>query len=99
MKPRRTPRSNKVFRLVGGTEDNDLWVETTTHEGLPCITLHVHKGLEDEHPVVTSTWELTPEERELIAAGQNIELTVWGEGTPPVALCVTDEPLGKDGHG
>jgi hypothetical protein len=27
MKPRRTQHSNRVYRLEGGTEDNDLWVE------------------------------------------------------------------------
>lgn len=27
MKPRRTPTSTTVLRLVGGNEDNDLWVE------------------------------------------------------------------------
>lgn len=31
MKPRRTHTSDRVFRLEGGNEDNDLWV-TTYHE-------------------------------------------------------------------
>lgn len=79
MKPRRTPSSNKVFRLVGGTEDNDLWVRF---------------GVEDGEPTITSTWQLTDDERAEIAAGANIELTVWGVGTPPVAMRTTTEPLG-----
>lgn len=80
MKPRRTPSSNQVFRLEGGTEDNDLWVRHALEAGVPTIN---------------SVWELTDEERAAIAAGANIELTVWGTGTPPVALRTTDEPLGK----
>jgi hypothetical protein len=80
MKPRRTHSSNQVFRLEGGTEDNDLWVR---------------RDIEDGEPTITSVWEPTAEERAAIAAGANIELTVWGMGTPPVALRPTDEPLGK----
>lgn len=80
MKPRRTHHSNQVFRLTGGTEDNDLWVERTTSEGGPCLR---------------SVWEPTDDERQRIAGGENLYLVVWGVGTPPVALGVTDEPLGK----
>lgn len=79
MKPRRTPHSNKVFRLDGGNEDNDLWVEATTSEQGPCIR---------------SVWELTDEERAKVAAGENVYLVVWGTVTPPVAIGVTDDPLG-----
>lgn len=84
MNPRRTPDSNTVFRLVGGTEDNDLWVE---------------KRIDDHHPVIVSVWELTGAERDDITHGANIELTVWGDGTPPVALRCTSVALGKDGTG
>lgn len=79
MKPRRTPHSNQVFTLPGGNEDNDLWVERTTSEQGPCIR---------------SVWELSDDERHRVAAGENVYLVVWGTGTPPVALGVTDEPLG-----
>ena len=79
MKPRRTPNSNQVFTLPGGTEDNDLWVERTTSEQGSCIR---------------SVWQLTDDERARITAGENIYLIVWGSGTPPVVLGVTDEPLG-----
>jgi hypothetical protein len=37
----------------------------------------------------------TDEEREKIAAGANIELTTWGTGTPPLAMRITDTPLGR----
>lgn len=79
MKARRTPSSNQVFRLEGGTEDNDLWVEVAVSDQGPCLR---------------SVWELTPKEREQVAAGANVYLLTWGAGTPPVALGVTDEPLG-----
>jgi hypothetical protein len=81
MNPRRTPSSNQVFRLPGGTEDNDLWVRRDHHE--------------DGSPLIRSTWELSDQEREEITAGANVELIVWGAGTPPVALRTTDEPLGR----
>lgn len=71
MKPRRIAASNKVYRLQGGTEDNDLWVEQDVAE-----------------QTITSTWELDEDERAAIAAGGTIDLTVWGAGTPPVALKV-----------
>lgn len=80
MKPRRTPNSNSVFHLQGGTEDNDLWVERTEDS--------------EGEPVLRSVWKLTDEERARVAAGENIYLVVWGTGTPPVNLGVTDEPIG-----
>lgn len=81
MKPRRTIRSNSVFRLPGGTEDNDLWVR---------------KEIDSEgRPVISSTWQPSDEEREAIAAGANLELIVWGTGMPPVSLGITTELLGR----
>lgn len=82
MKPRRTHRSTNVFVLEGGNEDNDLWVMETFDSEQP------------QTPVTLSVWEPTDAERARIAAGENIELAVWG-GQPPVALQVTDAPLGK----
>lgn len=81
MRPRRTHASNQVFRLPGGTEDNDLWVT---------LRQDPRYGLE-----ISSTWQPTQAERDAIAAGANIELTVWGHGHPPVALGLTAGPLGK----
>lgn len=80
MKPRRTVLSNRVYRLDGGTEDNDLWATY---------------GLEDGDGTITSVWEPTDEERRQIAGGANIALTTWGSGTPPVALRTTKVQLGK----
>lgn len=81
MKPRRTHASNAVFRLAGGNEDNDLWVE---------------RGIDGEgYMTLTSCWVLTDDERGRIAAGENVELVIWGSAQPPVAMGVTDVPLGK----
>jgi hypothetical protein len=50
---------------------------------------------EEHYMVLSSTWVPTDEERERIANGENIELLVWGSGHPPVAMEITDVPLGK----
>jgi hypothetical protein len=84
VKPRRTPSSNRVFRLPGGTEDNDLWV-TVTQDA-------------DGDVVIGSTWELDDDERKAIADGANIRLLVWGQGHPPVAVFTTTDQLGKGGE-
>lgn len=81
MKPRRTVASNHVLSLEGGNEDNDLWVSV---------------GESDGTPLISSTWELTAEERERIAAGENVELVVFGTAHPPVLLRLTNVPIG--GH-
>jgi hypothetical protein len=80
VKPRRTHESNGVFRLEGGTEDNDLWVtrNVTTRD----------------EPVICSVWEPTEDERRRLAEGANVELVVWGTATPPVAMHLTSVPLG-----
>lgn len=83
MKPRRTPSSNKVYRLPGGTEDNDLWVRVDRHA-------------ETGDAVVCSTWELSEDERDEIASGANVELVIWGLAVPPVAMHTTDEPLDRE---
>lgn len=43
--------------------------------------------------VVRTEWRLTEEERQRIAAGENLRLWVWtfGQALQPVALEVTDE--------
>lgn len=88
MKPRRTHYSNSVLRLPGGNEDNDLWVTRDKHA-------------DSDDLVRCSTWEPTDDERKAIANGENIELIVWGEGHPPVAIRTNNYPLGappvKDG--
>lgn len=86
MKPRRVSASNVVFRLTGGNEDNDLWVERTFHA-------------EDGAPLLISTWELSDDDRAAIAAGGTVELIVWGEGHPPVAMQVVPPTTGDDDAG
>lgn len=81
MKPRRFPAANKVFSLLGGNEDNDLWVEQAAYS--------------DGTPFIRSVWELTADERQRVADGQNICLTIIDQRTPPVAMRVTSEQLGK----
>jgi hypothetical protein len=81
MRARRTHNSTRVFRLPGGTEDNDLWVYALADEA--------------GYPIIASVWEPTEAERQAIAGGENIRLLIWGTGIPPVAIDTTDEPLGK----
>lgn len=81
VKGRRTHFSTRVFRLPGGTEDNDLWV----------CDMADARG----NQVIASVWEPTKKERERIANGENIRLLIWGSGIPPIAVDTTDEPLGK----
>ena len=79
--PRRFKSANKVWRLVGGNEDNDLWAlnEEDPHYGV----------------TVTSVFVPTERQRQQIADGANIALTVLG-AQPPVMVRLTDEPLGKE---
>jgi hypothetical protein len=81
MRPRRTHLTNRVLGMPGGTEDSDLWVYDVEDV--------------DGGSAICSVWEPTAAERVLIASGQNIRLCLWGPLHPPVALDVTDEPLGK----
>jgi len=81
VRARRTHFTTRVFRLPGGTEDNDLWVYDLVSD--------------DGHHVIASVWEPTEAERKAIAAGENVRLLVWGDGIPPLAVDTTDEPLGK----
>jgi hypothetical protein len=73
MRPRRTPETTVVFRLRGGTEDNDLWTSRGTTDGMPWIE---------------SVWELDDDERAAIAAGGTVELRVYMDVTPPVSLAI-----------
>ena len=84
IKPRRTHLSNYVFKLPGGTEDNDLWVwvDTRTEGGV-------------QSTVLRSCWVPSVAQREAIAEGCNIELCIWGEAHPPVSVNVCSYPLGK----
>jgi hypothetical protein len=85
MRPRRTPDCNAVFHLPGGNEDSDLWALAMV--------------LPDGSPMIRSTWELTPSERQQIADGANIELSIFTAGQPPVNLAVTHAELGAHPKG
>lgn len=73
MNPRRTPQTQVLFRLPGGTDEHDLWVR---------------RGVDGPHAFVESVWELDDDERAAIAAGATVELRVWTTVTPPVSLAV-----------
>lgn len=80
MRPRRTPTTDVVFRLLGGTEDNDLWCR---------------RGSTDGSPWIESVWTLEDDERQAIADGANIVLRTSGTGHPPVSLYITAEQPGR----
>lgn len=82
MDPVRFEGATQKFTLDGGTSENDLWTE---------VCEDATGGPLDGAQVVASVWQPTDEERDLIAAGANIELRIWG-GQPPVALLVTQTP-------
>lgn len=46
-------------------------------------------------PLMVSAWDFTPEERELIAAGGVLELSVMGSAHPPVGLDVRLNASGR----
>jgi hypothetical protein len=83
MRARRTHLTTRTLALPGGNEDNDLWV----------YDLPDGNG----RHVIASVWEPDDDERDAIARGENVRLLIWAiRGTqPPVAIDVTDEPLGK----
>lgn len=74
MRPVHTARSNFVWTGPSGSTDVG--------------DLHAHVNREAGE--TESVWELTPTERERIAAGANVLLTVWGRH-PPVSVAVTDQ--------
>jgi hypothetical protein len=71
MKPVETESTNAVFKLPGGTDMNDLPLTRMPSDQGDCLV---------------SVWELTDDERRVIAEGSRIELIVWGGAHPPVAL-------------
>lgn len=78
MRPVKTPESNQNYELPGGTKDNDLPVErivTPVKDNLSVV-------------VVRSTWELDTDDLMLLARSHRIELSIWGEPIPPVAMAV-----------
>lgn len=74
MKARRTTETNRCFTLPGGNEDNDLWVLDAVDP--------------DRNPVLCSYWFPNEDEKQRIMNGEAIELIIWGNTHPPVALAV-----------
>lgn len=72
MKPVTTEFTNQVFKLSGGTDENDLPIQRMIEP--------------DGSITLTSSWELTDDERQQIADGAKINLVIWGSAHPPVAL-------------
>lgn len=86
MRARRFHAANKVYELPGGNEDNALWVQL----------LLVQDSTLGVRVTTRSVWQFTDEERERIAAGENVSLYVINNGEqPPVLLEVTPARLGK----
>jgi hypothetical protein len=81
LRPRRTHNSTHIFVLEGGNEDNDLWGYY--------LPDNIGQG------VLCTVWEPTPEERQRIAEGENIRLLVWVRRPFPMAMDLTDEPIGR----
>lgn len=83
MKPRRTVNTNRLATLPGGNEDNFL-------------PFYVARDTMDNR-IVCTVWEPSDQERQRIANGENIRLDMWvsPKSIPPLAMEVTDEPLGK----
>lgn len=77
MRPRRIRGiAETVFRLAGGTEDNDLFV----HLEEPCEELPTG--------AVRSYWQPDDEELRVLRDGGYLELAVLGVPPPPVAMRV-----------
>lgn len=72
MDPIRTPRSNTVLTLPGGTSANDL---------------PASKGTDgQDRPMFESVWQPDELERTHLANGAPVILHVWGERHPPVSV-------------
>lgn len=70
MDPVTFPEANLVYQ-GDGDQVGDLHCRRVIHDGIPAIL---------------SVWEPTDEERAVIAAGGKIELRIYNEPIPPVAL-------------
>lgn len=98
MKPVRTSETNVVLTLSGGTRDNDL-------PAYRAMLFDARRGetKTDAQPGFVTTWMPTTAEATNLAAGACVELTIWGQGHPPVAVSVTaatvpDRELIDRGH-
>lgn len=89
MKPINNERTNRTFKLAGGTKENDLPVEAWNGDA----ATRVH----------TSYWVPTDAELIKLEDGATITLSVWGLVHPPVALGIgpapdAEPPVEVDGY-
>ncbi len=84
MKPIRTERANQVFNPPSGGDAwcDPVWVEKTQR----------HMGGGTFLPVIKLTYELEPNDLVHFAHGARIELTIIGEGMPPVSMGIVPGP-------
>lgn len=77
MQPTKPVEANFVYHAPPGLEDQ-------------VGSLMVRRELEGPRSdwLVASAWELSEEERKMVAAGANVELAVWMIPPPPVSLVV-----------
>lgn len=54
----------------------------------PCVGLPIRDEDFNGTPAMVSAWELTPEELAALQGGAKLELTIVGQGHPPVSLAV-----------
>lgn len=84
MRAVKTENSNHNFGPPEGTPEGEIL-------DLPC------EWVEDPNNgnrVVRSVWQISENERQMIANGANIQLDVWWIGAfPPVVMSVTDEKV------
>jgi hypothetical protein len=74
--PTKTPYSNWVMKGPEGSDDiGDLSVELAVDERYRSVA-------------TISAWELDARQRELVAAGAHLRMTVWQHPIPPLALAV-----------
>lgn len=74
LQPMKTPHSNSVLK---GPPDTDVG------------NLDCELGPDDDgHMVTASAWNLTQDQRNRIAAGAHLRMSVWQHPIPPLALAV-----------
>lgn len=98
MRPRKVESSNIVYRLPGGTEDNDL------HARLGRLA-DGHVNLDERDPAdgtnapyIATVYEPTNDERAALSSGiSNVEVILLGLERPPplIVRTTTEHPRGK----
>lgn len=82
MRSIKTPDTNKELGRPVNWDDD---------KGIECSSLPVHAYESNGYHFMLSVWRPSPEERDKIANGGDIVLTVIGSTHPPVTLHVSDE--------